>query len=237
VALAATSSETKIVSGTCEATSHTAEGQLGEDLTKRRSRFFCDTAVITFFDKPDGHVMVQFLQKSSLHEPTIGFAGIKKDGGQIAELDKIYLEPGNATKVSEGACKFFVSQGRLTGIMCAAKIDEGNRRTVAIVAFDVPPVVAAQSTEGINAAGKVDKCSVLLKIHGYLTRAQFQCGFTNYSLSMLSNAKSCSEHFDGQTMKRLLMSGMLAFDRDEHKHGHASICESILTKYPDIVGQ
>ena len=38
------------VNGTCDSTSHTAEGPIDSDLTKRQSRFYCDSAVITFLD-------------------------------------------------------------------------------------------------------------------------------------------------------------------------------------------
>src|SRR5512147_776461 len=43
-------SDVQIVDGTCDSSSHTAEGPIGADLTKRRSRFYCDSAVIAFFD-------------------------------------------------------------------------------------------------------------------------------------------------------------------------------------------
>jgi hypothetical protein len=48
------------VDGRCASSSHVAEGPLGADLTKRQSRFYCDSAVITFFADYKGHVMVQF---------------------------------------------------------------------------------------------------------------------------------------------------------------------------------
>jgi hypothetical protein len=44
-------SDVQVVNGTCDSSSHTAEGSLGSDLTKQQSRFYCDSAVITFFDE------------------------------------------------------------------------------------------------------------------------------------------------------------------------------------------
>lgn len=55
---AAQPTQMQVLSGTCDPASHTAEGPLGTDLTKRQSRFYCDSAVITFWDDYKGHVMV-----------------------------------------------------------------------------------------------------------------------------------------------------------------------------------
>jgi hypothetical protein len=129
----------QIVSGTCGKESHIAEGQVGEDLTKRQSRFFCDSAVIAFLDNINKHVMIQFTQNESHHSPIIGFAGNMEKNGQIMDVDRVYLEPGRATKVTDSACKFFFSRKHMSSIFCGAKTDEGRRRTVAIVAFVAAP--------------------------------------------------------------------------------------------------
>ncbi len=54
-------SNVQVVDGTCSSSSNTAEGPLGSDLAKRESRFYCDTAAITFFDDYEGHVLIKFL--------------------------------------------------------------------------------------------------------------------------------------------------------------------------------
>lgn len=77
---AAQPSDIQIVNGTCDPSSHIAEGPLGADLTKRQSRFYCNSAVITFFDDYKGHVMIQFAQKESHHGPILSFSG--KVGGR-----------------------------------------------------------------------------------------------------------------------------------------------------------
>ena len=43
-------SDIQFVKGKCSPGSHIAEGDIGEDLTERQSRFYCDSAVISFFD-------------------------------------------------------------------------------------------------------------------------------------------------------------------------------------------
>lgn len=110
---------TELVNGLCDPTSHTAEGPLGGDLTHRQSRFYCDSAAITFFGDYKGHVMVQFAEKKSHHGPILGFAGKLDDDGIMMALDHVYLEVGKATTVSDGWCKFFFKSRNLSGIFVA----------------------------------------------------------------------------------------------------------------------
>jgi hypothetical protein len=131
--------DVEVVNGICEPSSHTAEGPLGSDLTKRQSRFYCDSAVITYFDDRKGHVMIQFAQKESHHSPILGFAGRVEDDGIMMPVDHVSLAPGQATAVSDGWCKFFFKDRHMSGIFCGMKVDETGRRTTAVVAFTPTP--------------------------------------------------------------------------------------------------
>jgi hypothetical protein len=135
----AASPRMQIVNGSCDPSSHTAEGPLGADLTKRRSRFFCDSAVIMFFDDYKGHVMIQFVQKEAHHAPILGFAGKVDDDGIMVALDHVYLTPGQPTTVSDGWCKFFFKNRHMSGIFCGMAVDETGRRTTASVEFNPLP--------------------------------------------------------------------------------------------------
>jgi hypothetical protein len=137
-------SNIQILNGTCDSTSHTAEGPLGSDLTKRQSRYYCNSAVITFFDDYTGHVMINFSQNESNHSPILGFAGRIEarqpgDVGTMMQVNSVYLRTGDATAVSEGWCKLFFKDQQLSGIACGMKVDEAGRRTTAVVVFDVAP--------------------------------------------------------------------------------------------------
>ena len=128
----------RVVKGKCGKGSHIAEGQIGEDLTKRQSRFFCDSAVINFFDNKNRHIMVQFLESQSHSNMLLGFSGIMQDDGQILNVNRVYL--GNKkVEVSEGHCKFFFKKKHMSGIACGAPVDEGDRRTVPVVEFNAAP--------------------------------------------------------------------------------------------------
>jgi hypothetical protein len=136
---AAQPSHVQLVDGTCGLSSHTAEGPLDADLTKRQSRFYCNSAIITFFDNYKGHVMVQFTQKESHHGPTLGFAGKVEDDGIVMSVDHVYLTTGQPTPVSGGVCKFFFKGRHMSGIFCGMKVDETGRRTTAVVDFNAAP--------------------------------------------------------------------------------------------------
>lgn len=127
-----------VVKGQCTAQSHIAEGAIGDDLTKRQSRFFCDLAVITVFgeNRFPKHVMVQFADSKSIHGRQIGYAG-QMDDENILNVFNVYLEVGRPpSKASDGACKFFYNGDALSSMACGAKIDEAGRRTVPIVVFN-----------------------------------------------------------------------------------------------------
>lgn len=137
-------SNIQIVNGTCDSKSNTAEGPLGSDLTKQQSRFYCDSAVFTFFDDYPGHVLIDFSQKVSQHSPILGFAGRIEarqpgDAGTMMQVKSVYLRTGEATTVSDGWCKLFFKDQQLSGIGCGMKVDETGRRTVAVVVFNVAP--------------------------------------------------------------------------------------------------
>ena len=129
----------QIVHGACGPESHIAEGPIASDLTKRQSRFFCDTAVISFHGENSSHVMVQFVQGQANHGQPIGFAGIMNAEGNTLEVDHVYLETGRPTPVVNGVCRFFFQRPHITGVMCGARIEEGARATVPIVAFNASP--------------------------------------------------------------------------------------------------
>jgi len=129
----------QFLNGTCNASSHTSEGPLGADLTKRQSQFFCDSAVIAFYDNHHSHVMIQFSEKKANHAQTLGFAGQVENDGITMPVNHVYLEPGKPTPVSDGVCKFFLEDQHMKNIVCVMKADEGGRRTVAAVEFNAAP--------------------------------------------------------------------------------------------------
>jgi len=131
---AAQPSDMRGMDGICAADSHIAEGNIGEDLTKRQSRFFCDIALFwKFKDDPD-HVLIQFTDRRSHYGRTLGFGGLLNEDGMV--VDHVYLETGQAITPDFGICRFFHKGKRMIAIWCGLKIDdEQGRRTAAVVDF------------------------------------------------------------------------------------------------------
>ena len=135
----ASANDTQIVKGVCTAQSHIAEGGINQDLTKRRSRFFCDAAVVTFFSDNPNHVMIQFADSKSNHARQLGYAGLMEGGGQIMDVDHVYIEPGRPTPVEQGFCKFFFKRRHMDSVACGARIEEGDRALSPTVVFQAAP--------------------------------------------------------------------------------------------------
>jgi hypothetical protein len=125
-----------VLKGVCNEKSHIAEGSRTEDLTKRQSRFFCDSAVIIHPNGDPKRVLITFTESQSNTGPQIGFAGSVSEP-DMAQISRVYLRSGVATAADDGACKFFRKDGKITSLFCGAKLDIGERRTVPIVAFEV----------------------------------------------------------------------------------------------------
>ncbi|MDN7814875.1 hypothetical protein [Burkholderia vietnamiensis] len=78
---------------------------------------------------------MQFTEKEAAHGRILAFSG-QMDSPAVISVDRVYLEHGNPAVADDGLCKFFFDrQQRITSVMCAAKVDEGDRRTVPVVVF------------------------------------------------------------------------------------------------------
>lgn len=141
----AVANDTTIVRGQCAPESHIAEGAIGEDLSKRQSRFFCDSAVVTLFSDNARHVLINFAESKSVHARQIGYAGMMEDQ-EILDVRSVYLEGDSATPVTDGACKFFFKDMSITSITCGAAVDKAGRRTVPVVSFNADRPVKLMQT-------------------------------------------------------------------------------------------
>lgn len=83
---------------------------------------------------------------------------------------------------------------------------------------------------------KSTPCSEIITLHGYLSRAQFQCGFKRYSEKMMTLAKNCSADYADDQVKNFLKIGMGAFDSDEQETGgRVKICEFFKDRYSEFL--
>lgn len=123
----------EMMKGRCTPKSHVAEGRIGEDLTKRQSRFFCDTVMVVP-NQSEGSILITFLEAGSPARPQIAFAGAMPEP-QMVQVQRLYLEPGKPSAVTDGACKFFPKRGKTRDVFCGAVIDQGDHRTVWSIVF------------------------------------------------------------------------------------------------------
>lgn len=128
------------LNGACDAErSYVTEGPIGADLTNLRSRFVCDSAVISFPDNRPGRMMIQFADKKSTRRQPLGFAG-QFESKDFMTVERLYFPHATSpTPAFDGGCKTFFKSGRATDIVCGGVVDEKGRRTVANVMFHVTP--------------------------------------------------------------------------------------------------
>ena len=73
IAVAAEHVDRMALGGRCTDDSFIAEGETGNDLRGRRSRFFCDTVGLIFYDNPR-HMLISFSDKRSHHPRPLVFS-------------------------------------------------------------------------------------------------------------------------------------------------------------------
>lgn len=78
-------------------------------------------------------------------------------------------------------------------------------------------------------------CRQTIEAHGFLSRAQFQCGFRSYSREMLDMARVCGRTLGDETSQQLLRSGMEMYDFNEGKVGRQAMCRDVLQRFPGVV--
>ena len=89
---------------------------------------------------------------------------------------------------------------------------------------------------GTNAAGAVD-CEKFLKTHGFLSRAQFQCGFEHYPEAYVQQAKECAAHLSEARLNEGLKAGISVFDAREAEEGRKGLCARVLKSFPGTFGR
>jgi tetratricopeptide (TPR) repeat protein len=107
-------------------------------------------------------------------------------------------------------------------------------------------VGAALVTGLVLAAGPADNgvaepaggkdCGAMLQLQGFLSRAQFQCGFREYSTELLQAARGCAQKLSKAQVKSILASGMQAFDRNEKDRGHEQLCRDVERDFAGTIG-
>lgn len=79
-------------------------------------------------------------------------------------------------------------------------------------------------------------CEQVVSLHGLLSRAQLQCGYSQYNQELIDDSRKCFEHELGNKHgTEVLKFGMREFDRNESKRGRKAICADLLKSFPEYV--
>lgn len=82
---------------------------------------------------------------------------------------------------------------------------------------------------------RTEYCVNLLNLHGTMSRAQFECGFSGYSDDLLYKARQCMNDVGDKTATASLKEGMSMFDHRVSLTGKKETCESALQTFPNIL--
>jgi hypothetical protein len=79
-------------------------------------------------------------------------------------------------------------------------------------------------------------CEQIVSLHGLLSRAQLQCGYSQYNQELIDDSRKCFEHELGDKRgTEVLKFGMREFDRNESKQGRKAICADLLKEFSEYV--
>lgn len=79
-------------------------------------------------------------------------------------------------------------------------------------------------------------CEQVVSLHGLLSRAQFQCGYSQYNQELIDDSRKCFEHELGQERGLVILKfGMTEFDRNEAERGKILICNDLLKEFPEYI--
>jgi hypothetical protein len=171
---------------------------------------------------------------------TIGFAGNAAvrtgENSSVLWVDRVYvnqniqdadgqcsLEYGKDEKSAKLECRAVMRDGRK--ILGELGTQDGTRSFL-----EAPAQVVAEIPQSSSS-----NCPKIIQTHGFLVRAESQCGFGNSSIVMFQAAKNCAQQLPKATVLKLISSGAETFDRNEKGRGRATVCADVLQQFSNFV--
>jgi hypothetical protein len=89
----------------------------------------------------------------------------------------------------------------------------------------------------VVAAGsaRADECEGIIKLQGYLIRAQFRCGLPRNDRRTVPQAEECAIRMNERKMQHVLTAGMRMYDKQELEIGREATCVELSKSYPAIM--
>jgi hypothetical protein len=164
---------------------------------------------------------------------TIGFAGkrleVTGSASSVLWLDGVYINQQRSD--ADGQCTFERKAQGSVELSCTALLRDGRKLSSSLANQSQKDSFLGVELETVAR----EKCEMTLKMHGMLSRAQFQCGFRKYNTALIDKATSCAPAVGEENLKRLLRQGMSLFDQQEKERGRKVVCRSILADFPAYV--
>jgi hypothetical protein len=161
---------------------------------------------------------------------TIGFAGrLDNYTNDMIWVDRVYLAQNQYE--ADGSCNLKLRADGPEAVECHAILKDGRKISGRMPSARVKKTNVRPSPNPHQA----NHCSSLVKLHAFLTRAQFQCGYRYYSNEMLEQAQQCKEMLADKETQRTIDDGVVLFDRREKNVGRRALCRVILRDFPTIV--
>ena len=133
------------------------------------------------------------------------------------------LEYGKDEKSAKLECRAVMRDGRK--ILGELGTQDGTRSFL-----EAPTQVVAKIPQSSSS-----NCPQIIKTHGFLSRAEIQCGFRYYNNKIFQAAKDCTQPLPEATVKKLISSGFETFDRNERSRGRAMVCADVLKELSNFV--
>ncbi|MCJ2099355.1 hypothetical protein MKK82_11055 [Methylobacterium sp. E-046] len=89
----------------------------------------------------------------------------------------------------------------------------------------------------VGGARAADQCEGVIKLQGFFSRAQFQCGLTSNHHRTVPRVEECAARINERKMEQILTAGMKMYDAQEAKRGRAATCTELSNSFPDIMGR
>nr|WP_128083249.1 hypothetical protein [Methylobacterium sp. B34] len=91
----------------------------------------------------------------------------------------------------------------------------------------------------VVAAGSAgsDECEGVIKLQGFLNRAQLQCGLTKNDRRIVPQAEECAIQMNERKMQHMLAAGMRMYDKKESEIGREATCAEISKFYPSTTAR
>jgi hypothetical protein len=140
-----------------------------------------------------------------------------------------------------GSCRYNNPYKGIAKVVCHADTQKGIFSGTFVsdgrAPEDVSPNVGNSDGSSHTPEAENTECVETLRMHGFLSRAQFQCGFKHYSSDLMNEAKACAHDMGDAQMRQQLLTGAKLFDRRERERGHKRLCQEILRDFSKSVKQ